>query len=99
MDGDLAPIDDLVRLAETHDAWLMTDDAHGLGVVADGRGSAFLNGEKAPIPLQMGTLSKAVGVYGCYLCARRPVIDFIQTQASRFNYTKGIPPGSVAAAP
>src|SRR3546814_8062245 len=48
-------------LAETHDAWLMTDDAHGLGVVAGGRGSAFLNGEKARIPLQMGTLSKAVG--------------------------------------
>src|SRR3546814_2134232 len=40
MDGDLAPIDDLVRLAETHDAWLMTDDAHGLGVVAGGRGRA-----------------------------------------------------------
>lgn len=97
MDGDLAPVTDLVDLAEAHDAWLMTDDAHGLGVVAGGKGSSFVGGERARVPLQMGTLSKAVGVYGGYLCASKPVIDFIKTRARSFIYTTGLPPGSAAA--
>ena len=98
MDGDLAPVTDLVDLAEEYDAWLMTDDAHGLGVVADGKGSSFVTGEKARVPLQMGTLSKAIGGYGGYLCASRAVVDFIKTRARSFIYTTGLPPGAVAAA-
>ena len=47
----------------------MTDDAHGLGVVENGRGSGFVDGRTVAVPLQMGTLSKAVGAYGGYLCA------------------------------
>src|SRR5882672_1552590 len=61
MDGDLAPLPQLAALAQRFDAWLMTDDAHGLGVVGGGRGSAFAHGAAADIPLQMGTLSKAIG--------------------------------------
>jgi len=97
MDGDLAPVAALARLAETYDAWLLTDDAHGIGVVAHGKGSSFLSGEKADVPLQMGTLSKAVGVYGGYLCASRNVVDFIRTRARSFIYTTGLPPSAVAA--
>jgi 8-amino-7-oxononanoate synthase len=98
MDGDLAPTDALAKLAAAHDAWLMTDDAHGVGVVGDGRGSTFVGDGKADVPLQMGTLSKAVGAYGGYLCACRPVIDLIKTRARSLIYSTGLPPGAVAAA-
>ncbi len=97
MDGDLAPVVELAERAEAHDAWLMTDDAHGLGVVAGGKGSSFVTGTKARVPLQMGTLSKAIGVYGGYLCASQAVIDFIKTRARSFIYTTGLPPGAVAS--
>ncbi|MGZ6006048.1 MAG: aminotransferase class I/II-fold pyridoxal phosphate-dependent enzyme, partial [Rhizomicrobium sp.] len=98
MDGDLAPLDDLSALARKHDAWLMSDDAHGLGVIADGRGSVFAGGKKTAIDLQMGTLSKALGSYGGYLCASKPVIDLINSRARTLVYSTGLPPASVAAA-
>jgi 8-amino-7-oxononanoate synthase len=98
MDGDLAPVRELAALARNFDAWLMTDDAHGIGVLADGRGGSFMEGEKADVPLQMGTLSKAVGVYGGYICASRAVIDLIRTRARTLIYSTGLPPGVVAAA-
>ncbi len=98
MDGDLAPVRELAAAAQAHDAWLMTDDAHGIGVLAQGRGSSFTEGEKADFPLQMGTLSKAVGAYGGYVCASRMVIDLIRTRARTLIYSTGLPPGVVAAA-
>jgi 8-amino-7-oxononanoate synthase len=97
MDGDLAPLSALSQLAQRFDAWLLCDDAHGLGVIGGGRGSTFANG-KADVPLQMGTLSKAVGAYGGYLCASRAVIDLMQTRARTFIYSTGLPPGVIAAA-
>ncbi len=97
MDGDLAPLADLSALAARHDAWLMTDDAHGIGVLGGGSGAVRAAGSPA-VPLQMGTLSKAVGGYGGYLCASRPVIDLIRTRARSFIYSTGLPPGTVAAA-
>jgi len=97
MDGDLAPLRELATLAKTHDAWLMSDDAHGIGVVGGGRGSSFVDG-KTDVPLQMGTLSKAVGGYGGYLCASQPVIDLIKTRARTLIYSTGLPPASIAAA-
>lgn len=98
MDGDLAPLAALSALAEHYDAWLMSDDAHGLGVLGDGHGSASADGGKIKIDLQMGTLSKALGSYGGYLCASRPVIDLIKTRARTLIYSTGLPPASVAAA-
>ena len=98
MDGDLAPISGLAAVAERFDAWLMTDDAHGIGVVGGGRGSTFLNGEKADVPLQMGTLSKAIGAYGGYLCASTAVIELIHNRARSFVYSTGLPPAIAAAA-
>lgn len=98
MDGDLAPLPDLAALAARHDAWLMVDDAHGLGVVGNGRGARFVHAALPDVPLQMGTLSKAVGGYGGYLCASRPVIDLIANRARSFVYSTGLPPATVAAA-
>ena len=97
MDGDLAPIGNLVELAGTHDAWLMTDDAHGIGVVGGGRGSSFAHGARHAVPLQMGTLSKAIGGYGGYLCASHAVCELIRTRCRTFIYSTGLPPGAVAA--
>ena len=98
MDGDRAPVDELLAICESHDAWLMTDDAHGLGVIENGRGSGFVNGRSIPVPLQMGTLSKAVGAYGGYLCTSREVADLIRNCARSLHYTTGLPPGTLAAA-
>ncbi len=96
MDGDLAPLDELSALAERFDAWLMSDDAHGIGVLGEGRGSGFVHRGPVEVPLQMGTLSKAIGGYGGYLCASRPVIDFIKTRARTLIYSTGLPPATVA---
>jgi 8-amino-7-oxononanoate synthase len=97
MDGDIAPLHRLSPVCKAHDAWLMVDDAHGLGVMGGGRGSvhAFPG---ADVALQMGTLSKAIGGYGAYLCASKAVIDLMKTRARTIIYTTGLPPASVAAA-
>jgi 8-amino-7-oxononanoate synthase len=98
MDGDLAPLPELAEVARRFDAWLISDDAHGVGVLGGGRGSTFATGTKADVPLQMGTLSKAIGGYGGYLCASRPVIDLIRNRARTFIYSTGLPPAIAAAA-
>jgi 8-amino-7-oxononanoate synthase len=98
MDGDLAPLDAMGRICRDHDAWLLVDDAHGLGVVGTaGQGAASLFAH-ARVDLAMGTLSKALGGYGAYVCARRPVIDLIRTRARTFVYSTALPPACAAAA-
>ncbi len=92
MDGDSAPLRALAALAERHDAWLMTDDAHGTDFAGHG------NGDDAAVPLRVGTLSKALGSYGGYLCASAPVIDLVKTRARSLIYSTGLPPATVAAA-
>ena len=98
MDGDLAPLPALAALARRFDAWLLVDDAHGLGVLGGGRGSIVAQNLAAEVPLQMGTLSKAIGGYGGFLCATQAVIDLIATRARTFVYATGLPPATVAAA-
>jgi 8-amino-7-oxononanoate synthase len=98
MDGDLAPLPDLAKLAKDYDAWLMTDDAHGVGVVGGGRGASFAFDPRPEVPLQMGTLSKALGSYGGYLCADKAVCDLVRTRARTLVYSTGLPPASAAAA-
>ncbi|MCX8254723.1 8-amino-7-oxononanoate synthase [Beijerinckiaceae bacterium RH AL1] len=90
MDGDRAPVAALAALAGAHDAWLLSDDAHGFG----------LDGGDAPshVPLRMGTLSKAIGGYGGYLAASAPVVALMRTRARSFVYSTGLPPASAAAA-
>jgi 8-amino-7-oxononanoate synthase len=92
MDGDRAPVSALAEICIAHDAWLMTDDAHGLGVI-----DREANTSDA-VPLQMGTLSKALGSYGGYLCASRNVIDLLTSRARTLVYSTALPPASAAAA-
>ena len=91
MDGDLAPLPELSALAQQHDAWLLSDDAHGVGVVSK-------QVSASQVPLQMGTLSKAIGSYGGYLCASGDVIDLMQNRARTLIYSTGLPPAVIAAA-
>jgi 8-amino-7-oxononanoate synthase len=101
MDGDIAPLHEISALCREHDAWLLVDDAHGLGVLGDGRGTVHAlggPGKGVGVELQMGTLSKALGSYGGYLCASRPVVDLLKTRARTFVFTTGLPPASAAAA-
>lgn len=98
MDGDLAPLPELAALGQDYDAWLMSDDAHGIGVLAGGRGSTYAHGTKVDVPLQMGTLSKAIGAFGGYLCASRPVIELLHNRARTLVYSTGLPPPVAAAA-
>lgn len=88
MDGDRAPLPEILALAAEYDAWTLVDDAHGLGVVEPGLRA----------PLEMGTLSKTLGSYGGYLCASQPVIDLLTSRARSLVYTTGLPPASAAAA-
>lgn len=98
MDGDLAPLDEIGAICRAADAWLLVDDAHGLGVVGEGgRGTASLF-PGVRVDLAMGTLSKALGGYGAYVCASRAVIDLIKTRARTFIYSTGLPPACAAAA-
>jgi 8-amino-7-oxononanoate synthase len=87
MDGDCAPVQELDELARAYDAWLMTDDAHGLGLCV---------GNSADV--QMGTLSKAAGSCGGYVCGSAELIGWLETSARSLLFTTGLPPASVAAA-
>lgn len=98
MDGDLAPLPDILALEDRFDAWTLTDDAHGIGVVGLGRGSAHAFEPPAQAPLQMGTLSKALGSYGGYLCASRSVCELLRTRARPLVFTTALPAASIAAA-
>jgi 8-amino-7-oxononanoate synthase len=89
MDGDRAPLPELAALAHQGRAWLLVDDAHDLD---------FGSVARADVPLRMGTLSKAVGGYGGYICASRPVIDLVRNRARTLIYTTGLPPAILAAA-
>ncbi len=97
MDGDRAPLDALAEISAAHDSWLLVDDAHGFGVLGGGRGSIFEYSPRPEIPLQIGTLSKAVGAYGAFLCASAPVVALVQQRARSLIYTTGLPPSVVAS--
>jgi len=97
MDGDLAPVAEMATLARRYDAWLMVDDAHGLGVVEGGRGTCFKNGRRLDVPLQMGTFSKACGSAGGYIAGDAIVIDLIKNRARTLIYTTGLTPAAVGA--
>lgn len=88
MDGDLAPLAELAQIARETGAWMMTDDAHGLGVVE----------QDNPAPIQMGTLSKAAGGYGGYVAGPAAFIDLLTSRARTFVYATGLPPGVLASA-
>lgn len=98
MDGDLAPLPELVRLAQKYEAMLMVDEAHGFGVLgASGKGVVEHFGLQGKIDIQMGTFSKAVGTFGAYCCGSRALIEVLINRARSFIYTTGLPPAVAAA--
>jgi 8-amino-7-oxononanoate synthase len=99
MDGDVAPLQQLVTLATQHDAWLLVDDAHGLGVLGPhGRGSLELASLGATqVPLLVGTLGKAFGSFGAFVAGSRDIIDLILQRARSYIYTTALPPAVAAA--
>lgn len=96
MEGDIAPIPQLVELCECYGAWLLIDDAHGFGVLGkQGRGSLFLsNDEKchSPVVVYMATLGKAAGVFGAFVAAQPDVIGTLIQSARSYIYTTATPP-------
>ncbi len=97
MDGDLAPLPEITRLADRFGAEVMVDDAHGTGVFgANGRGAAEHFGVEGRIGLHMGTLSKALGGMGGFVCAQPKVIDFLKISASGYRFTSSLPPEQAA---
>lgn len=99
MDGDLAPLPDLLALAERYDARLLVDDAHGTGVMGKtGRGTLEHFEVEARLPFHMGTLSKALGGSGAYVAGPTTLIHYLVNHARSFIYTTAPPPASAAAA-
>lgn len=100
MDGDVAPLRALAATAAAHRAWLLVDDAHGLGVLgATGRGSLEAAGLGATeVPLLMGTLGKAFGSFGAFVAGGRDVIELLLQRSRTYIYTTALPPGVAAAA-
>lgn len=94
MDGDLAPLPELLALCEQFDAWLLVDDAHGFGVLGEqGRGSlAHFQLPNSPRLIYMATLGKAAGVSGAFVAAEKVVIDTLVNQARSYVYTTASPP-------
>ena len=93
MDGDLAPLPELLTLCEQHDAWLYVDDAHGFGVLGgQGRGSLAHFEIASPRILCMATLGKAAGVSGAFVAAEQVVVDALVNHAHSYVYTTAAPP-------
>jgi 8-amino-7-oxononanoate synthase len=99
MDGDAAPLREMVILKEKHGAWLMVDEAHAAGLYGKNRrGLAEETGVSERIEIQMGTLGKAVGASGGYICGSRPLIDFLVNRARSFIFSTAPVPAAAAAA-
>lgn len=98
MDGDIAPLDQIVDLAQKYHCRVMVDEAHALGVLGkNGKGAVEHFNLEGKIDIQMGTLSKAVGSFGAYICGSRAMIDVLINSARSFIYTTGMPPAIAAA--
>lgn len=99
MDGDLAPLPELASVARAHDAWLMVDDAHGLGVIGpDGRGSLAHFGLSAQdAPILVGTLGKAFGTFGAFVAGSDALIESLIQFARSYVYTTALPPAIACA--
>ena len=99
MEGDLAPLPELADTAKQQDAWLMVDDAHGLGVLGEGgRGTVNhfqLNNEQ--VPILMGTLGKAFGTFGAFVAGSEALIETLIQQARSYIYTTALPPAVATA--
>ena len=97
MDGDIAPVPELLALAERYDAWLLLDDAHGFGVLGDGandKGRGVLEHFNLQHPriIYMATLGKAAGVFGAFVAGETTLIETLMQRARTYIYTTAMPP-------
>lgn len=98
MDGDIAPLPELLALCEQHDAWLLVDDAHGFGVLGkEGRGSLAHFNLDSPRIIYMATLGKAAGVSGAFVAAEAVVTETMVQHARSYIYTTASPPALASA--
>jgi glycine C-acetyltransferase len=98
MDGDIAPLRQIVELKKKFKALLMVDDAHGTGVLgAGGRGSAEACGVQAQVDIHMGTLGKGLGSFGAYATGSAEMVDFMRNRARSFIFSTSLPPAVLAA--
>jgi 8-amino-7-oxononanoate synthase len=98
MDGDIAPVPQLLALCEQYDAWLMLDDAHGFGVLGEhGQGVLSHFALQSARIIYMATLGKAAGVYGAFVAAEQLVIDYLLQHARTYIYTTATPPAMANA--
>ncbi len=98
MDGDIAPLKELAELAERYDALLMVDEAHATGVLGKhGKGAVELFGLSGRVHIQMGTLGKALGVFGAYAAGDRLLIDYLINKSRPFIFTTSLPPALCSA--
>jgi 8-amino-7-oxononanoate synthase len=99
MDGDVAPLPALARVARAHDAWLIVDDAHGLGVVGEnGRGTVeHFSLDEDDVPVLVGTLGKAFGSFGAFVAGSANVIELLMQKARPYIYTTALPQPVAAA--
>jgi 8-amino-7-oxononanoate synthase len=99
MDGDLAPLVELHELAREHDARLLVDEAHGTGTIGPGgRGSVAAAGLAGEVDVVIGTLGKALGGYGAYVCGSAKLVEFLLNSARPFIFSTALPPPVIAAA-
>jgi glycine C-acetyltransferase/8-amino-7-oxononanoate synthase len=99
MDGDIAPLAELLELARRHGARLMVDEAHGTGAIGPGgRGSVSAAGLSGEVDVVIGTLGKALGSYGAYVCASAEIVDLLVNTARPFIFSTAPPPPAVGAA-
>jgi 8-amino-7-oxononanoate synthase len=99
MDGDLAPLREIVELKNRFGAWLFLDEAHGVGVLGErGRGLADALGLAEEVEIQMGTFGKALGVAGAYICGRASLRDYLLNRARSFIFSTAPPPSVAMAA-
>ncbi len=98
MDGDIAPLPDLVRLAERYHAILMVDDAHATGVLGkQGRGTAEHFGLEDRVHIQMGTMGKALGSFGAYVAGARDIVRYLLNTCRSYLFSTSLPPAVCAA--
>jgi glycine C-acetyltransferase len=98
MDGDLAPLPELVEVAEEYEALIMVDDAHGEGVLGDhGRGIVDYFGLQNRVDIEMGTMSKAFGVVGGYIAGKKVLIEYLRQRARTHLFSSAVTPPDVAA--
>ena len=99
MDGDAAPLPELVTLCKQHQSWLMVDDAHGFGVLGEkGLGSAeHYRLSQQDVPVLMGTFGKAIGTGGAFIAGSHDLIDYLANTAREYIYTTAMPPAQALA--